>query len=262
MVKTKVFVGNLAFKTHENDLTREFEAAGKIANVHIITRGARSLGYGFVEMESEEEAQKAVQLLHKKNIDGREINVEVARPREEGPPRERLPRVPRAPRTQGPNDDNNAGGEQRPRARFPYRRPAQPRPEGGAPRDPRRGPPRPRPQGAAPREHIRIAGPHGLFVANLPFTVDDNKLSELFAGLNLKNAHVVRKRNNRSKGFGFVDFGNAEDQAKALQAVDKKNVEGRELIVKIAIPIAQKEQGAGSPAPQKDAAPAASPKAN
>jgi len=261
MVKTKVFVGNLAFRTAEADLTREFEAAGKVASAHIITRGSRSLGYGFVEMESEEEAQKAVQLLHKKPLDGREINVEVARPREEGAPREpRPPRPHRAPRegdnnaNQGPNaGNNNAGGERRPPRRFNNER--RPQQEGGAPRRGglRRGPPRPRPAGSAPP---RVTGPHGLFVANLPFTVDDSKLSELFAGLNLKSAYVVRKRNDRSKGFGFVEFNSADDQNKALQAVDKKNVEGRELVVKIAVPVVHHD----SPAPQKDAAPA--PKTN
>jgi len=46
---------------------------------------------------------------------------------------------------------------------------------------------------------------------------------------------VVVKRNQRSKGFGFVEFKNAEDQQKALQAMDKKEVAGRALIVKIAL---------------------------
>ncbi len=54
-------------------------------SANIITRGPqqRSLGYGFVEMESEEDANKAVQLLNKKEIDGRPVNVEVAKPRDE-----------------------------------------------------------------------------------------------------------------------------------------------------------------------------------
>lgn len=224
MVKTKVFVGNLAFRTRESDLTKEFEAAGKVASANIITRGNRSLGYGFVEMESEEEAKKAVELLHRKNLDGREINVEVARIRDENAPRP--PRVPRegAPRPDGGRYD---GG----------RSDSGPRPSRGRggssfrPANPRI---RPFPNNEpTPR---RVAGPHGLFIANLPFTVDDSKLSEIFAGLNIKSAHVVAKRNSRSKGFGFVEFDSAEDQQKALHATDKKVVEGRELTVKIAEP--------------------------
>jgi len=47
-------------------------------------------------------------------------------------------------------------------------------------------------------------------------------------------AHVVLNRNGRSKGFGFVEFGNPEDQAAAVSA-EKKTVDNRELIVKIAL---------------------------
>jgi len=297
MVRTKVFVGNLSFKTEESDLAKEFEVAGKVATANIISRGSRSLGYGFVEFESEEEAKKAVELLNKKQIDSREINVEVARPRDENaapaPRPPRAPRAPRAPRQAANTNTNNApaggavaaagadgqgaeGG--RPPRRAPRRpRTRRPRAEGtqnaaggaggegapkegaAAPRPRRERPPRqPKPEGErAPR----TASPNTLFVANLPFSVDDSGLSEIFAGLNLKSAHVVRKRNNRSKGFGFVEFNNPEDQAKALQAVDKKKVQERELIVKAALteaPAAAGEKAAVAPA----AGAASSPKPN
>jgi len=84
MVRTKVFVGNLSFQTKEAELAQEFGTAGKVISANIITRGPRSLGYGFVEMESEADADNAVKLLNKKEIGGRPINVEVAKPREEG----------------------------------------------------------------------------------------------------------------------------------------------------------------------------------
>jgi len=291
MVRTKVFVGNLSFKTQESDLAKEFEVAGKVATANIISRGSRSLGYGFVEFESEEEAKKAVELLNKKQIDSREINVEVARPRDENaapaprPPRgPRPPRVPRQPANNNGPAGSAAGGEGQAPADGPRRRPQRrnrpprgPRPEGSqnaagegapkqeggaAPRPRRERPPRqPKPEGErAPR----TASPNTLFVANLPFSVDDAGLSEIFAGLNLKSAHVVRKRNNRSKGFGFVEFNNAEDQTKALQAVDKKKVQERELIVKAAlteVPAAAGEKAA-APAAAAPAAAVSSPKPN
>lgn len=279
MVRTKVFVGNLSFKTQESDLAKEFEVAGKVATANIISRGSRSLGYGFVEFESEEEAKKAVELLNKKQIDSREINVEVARPRDENaapaPRPPRAPRAPRAPRQAANNNNAPAGGAgaagndgqapaegarrrpaRRPRTRRPRAEGAQsagegaPKQEGAAAPRPRRekAPRQPKPEGErAPR----TASPNTLFVANLPFSVDDTGLSEIFAGLNLKSAHVVRKRNNRSKGFGFVEFNNADDQAKALQAVDKKKVQERELIVKAALTEAPAAAG------EKAAAPAA-----
>jgi len=288
-----VFVGNLSFKTQEADLAKEFEVAGKVATANIISRGSRSLGYGFVEFETLEEANKAVELLNKKNIDTREINVEVARPRDENAPKEprapRPPRGPRAPRAPRQNQGNNAGsdagaegqqaqGEGAAPRRRPQRRTPRPRRapgaaaggegaaprEGGAPAAPRQRRPRaPRPEGErAPR----IAAPNTLFVANLPFGVDDTGLAEIFAGLNIKGAHVVRKRNNRSKGFGFVEFNNAEDQTKALTAVDKKKVSDRELIVKVAETQQKDAAGAASPKPTNNAgspAPvAAAPKTN
>lgn len=294
MGKTKVFVGNLSFKTQESDLAKEFEVAGKVATANIISRGSRSLGYGFVEFESEEEAKKAVELLNKKQIDSREINVEVARPRDENaapaprPPRARAPRAPRqaannngaapAPAGAGAAPGGAPQGEgQSPARRRPTRKPRTRRPlrpageagaqgegapkqEGAAPKPRRERPPRqPRPEGERPP---RTAAPNTLFVANLPFSVDDAGLSEIFAGLNLKTAHVVRKRNNRSKGFGFVEFNNPEDQAKALQAVDKKKVQERELIVKAAMTEAAGDKAA---APAAAAAPVAatnSPKPN
>jgi len=82
-VPTKVFVGNLSFKTRDADLARAFEAAGKVTAANIITRGPRSLGYGFVELSSAEEAEQAIIKLNKSDLDGRQINVEIARPREQ-----------------------------------------------------------------------------------------------------------------------------------------------------------------------------------
>jgi RNA recognition motif-containing protein len=71
-------------------------------------------------------------------------------------------------------------------------------------------------------------------VANLPFAVDDAELTNIFKEFNPVSAHVVVKRNGRSKGFGFVEFKTADEQQKALGAVDKKEVQGRALVVRVA----------------------------
>lgn len=246
MVRTKVFVGNLSFKTQERELAKEFEVAGRVVGANIITRGSRSLGYGFVEMESEEEARKSVELLSKKLIDGREINVEVARPRDETPKPAGSPAVAGSPSGEGAAAPRRRrappGG---PRRRF-RRRPsgeAEPRAEGeGAPAAtngsaaPRtRRAPRPRPPKTDADRAPRTPSSTTLFVTNLPFSVDDAGLSKLFAEFNAKSSHVVRKRNDRSKGFGFVEFNNAEDQQKALAAMDKKAIDGRSIVVKVAL---------------------------
>lgn len=79
-----------------------------------------------------------------------------------------------------------------------------------------------------------------LFVANLGFSVDDAALSELFttAGINVVSARVVRRRwgqPRRSKGYGFVDVGSEEQQTKAIELLQGKEVGGREIAVKVAV---------------------------
>jgi len=74
-----------------------------------------------------------------------------------------------------------------------------------------------------------------LFVANLPFQLEDEGLKALFKEQKVTKAHVVKNRNGRSKGFGFVEFDNEVDQKAALEASAKLSAEGRELIVKIAL---------------------------
>jgi len=84
MAPTKVFVGNLSFKINDSELADHFQPF-QVVSVHIITRGPRSLGYGFIELESEEQAQNAINVMNKKAIEGREINVELAKPRQTTP---------------------------------------------------------------------------------------------------------------------------------------------------------------------------------
>jgi len=82
-----------------------------------------------------------------------------------------------------------------------------------------------------------------LFVANLPFKMDDDQFAKVFkdATLAYKSAHVVKnQRSGRSKGFGFVEFENEQDQQKALTAINKKVVDERELVVKVALAEQQK----------------------
>ncbi|RKP04827.1 putative RNA-binding protein, partial [Thamnocephalis sphaerospora] len=76
----KVFVGNISFATTEDQLKEFFAPAGTVIQAKVITRGTRSLGYGFVAFEKAEQCDTAVEKLNKKELDGREINVEVAKP--------------------------------------------------------------------------------------------------------------------------------------------------------------------------------------
>jgi RNA recognition motif-containing protein len=78
-----------------------------------------------------------------------------------------------------------------------------------------------------------------LYVGNLPFSVDDAKLKELFSSFGeIEEANViVNKFSGRSKGFGFVTFKNDDDGNKAISEMNEKEVEGRALKVNEAKPM-------------------------
>ena len=84
-MNNKLFVGNLSFNTTENDLQDAFAAHGTVieANLMVDRMTSRPRGFGFVTMSSPEEAQKAIEALNGKEMDGRALTVNIAKPREE-----------------------------------------------------------------------------------------------------------------------------------------------------------------------------------
>ena len=86
-MSTKLFVGNLSFNATENDLQDAFAAYGTVVEANLMMDRAtgRPRGFGFVTMSTPEEAQKAIAGLNGKEVDGRALTVNVARPREERP---------------------------------------------------------------------------------------------------------------------------------------------------------------------------------
>ncbi|KAI9363493.1 RNA-binding domain-containing protein [Zopfochytrium polystomum] len=334
----KVFAGNLAFATSENDLKEIFSKAGTVVNAIVISRHNRSLGYGFISFATEDEAKKAVELLDKTEVAGRALNVEHVKPRAPGekPATEKPPRAPRANRrkksttsegdaaatdgaataTEGEKTEKGEKSE-KPKRKFRNRRRSgaasgeegaaariddAPAPEGAAGeegakapkktrkrRQPRRSSTAEGGEGAAAgtvsdaagekparqrrpraRSQPTPADPNAppaelsktlLFVANLPFKVDDEKLAEIFKGFSVTSAKVITLRNGRSKGFGFVEVANEEEQQKVLNDLKNVQVEGRELVIRVAH--ASSELGrdgaaaAATPAAPAAAAPAA-----
>ena len=81
-----IFVGSLPFSIEEADLRESFEAYGAVDSVKIITDKftGRSKGFGFVEMENDAEAEKAIQELNGASVDGRTIVVNKSEPKPEG----------------------------------------------------------------------------------------------------------------------------------------------------------------------------------
>ncbi len=84
---TRLYVGNLSFHTTDAALQQHFSQAGTVTSVNLIMDKftGRSRGFAFVEMANDADAQKAVEQLHDKELDGRALRINEARPREERP---------------------------------------------------------------------------------------------------------------------------------------------------------------------------------
>ena len=103
-----LFVGNMSFQTTEGDLRALFEPFGQVARVHIAMdrETGRSRGFAFVEMPNDAEAAAAMQGLDGKDLGGRNLKVNEARPKEASS-------GPRGPRSGGPGGDRGGSGSGR-----------------------------------------------------------------------------------------------------------------------------------------------------
>ncbi|MDT4966026.1 MAG: hypothetical protein QOJ64_763 [Acidobacteriota bacterium] len=81
----KLYVGNLAFQTSSDDLQQLFSQAGTVESASVVEdrETGRSRGFGFVEMATSEDGQKAIEQFNGKEFNGRNLNVNEARPRED-----------------------------------------------------------------------------------------------------------------------------------------------------------------------------------
>ncbi len=102
-----LFVGNMSFQTTAEDLRALFEPFGQLARVHVATdrETGRARGFGFVEMPNDAEAAKAIAALDGKDVGGRNLKVNEARPKSESG----APRGPRSGSGSG-GDRGNSGG--------------------------------------------------------------------------------------------------------------------------------------------------------
>src|SRR5271170_272005 len=100
-----LFVGNMSFQTNESDLKTLFAPFGQVARVHIVMdrETGKARGFAFVEMPNDDEAAKAVAGLDGKELNGRNLKVNEARPKE----------VSRSPRPQGGGGNRGGGGGNR-----------------------------------------------------------------------------------------------------------------------------------------------------
>lgn len=108
MQKKNLFIGSLAYATTDDSLREFFEQVAPVSSAKVISDrdSGRSKGFGFVEFEDDANNQKAIDELNGKELDGRSITVNEARPREERPRRD----------FGGNNDRGNGGGSFRQRS--------------------------------------------------------------------------------------------------------------------------------------------------
>lgn len=88
-MEKRIYVGNLSYNTTEDELRSLFEEAGTVVSCQLMLDKftSRSRGFAFVEMETAEEAEQAVDMLHNKAVDGRNLRINIAKPLEERAPR-------------------------------------------------------------------------------------------------------------------------------------------------------------------------------
>lgn len=88
-MSSKLYVGNLSYSVRDDDLLQQFSSFGQVQSAKVMMERdtGRSKGFGFVEMSSSQEAEAAIQGMHGKNMGGRDLTVNIARPMEARPPR-------------------------------------------------------------------------------------------------------------------------------------------------------------------------------
>ncbi|GAB5589730.1 hypothetical protein Unana1_04630 [Umbelopsis nana] len=242
----QVFVGNLPFKTTEEDLIKFFEVAGKVEKASIVTRGRRSLGYGFVSFETQEDASKAAKELDKKEFGTRQVNVEIAKPqavngtpkpRAHGPSKRRPRREHKEENADAVRTSADASVEDKEIAEAldDAEKPAVSKSKSTKKRAPRKQQPKApaRIDGATRGEPSKTT----LFVGNLPFATDDDGLKDILKNYRVKSAHVVKRKTGRSKGFGFVEMEDEAEQQKVLDELKTVTVDGREVSIKVSVSV-------------------------
>ncbi|ORX91036.1 hypothetical protein K493DRAFT_229056, partial [Basidiobolus meristosporus CBS 931.73] len=207
-VGCKVFVGNLSFQTTEEGLKSFFAVAGKVLKTSVITRGTRSLGYGFGFYESEKEAEEAVKQLGKKELGDRVINVEeVSQANTE---------------VLDYNQTTNDSYHDRYRGRGRRR---------GSTRGRRFGSDR---GGLASQPHLRKPSKTTVFVSNLTYSYGNVELQNLFQGYKIVSSHVAYMKSDRSEGFGLVEFADEAEQQCALANNANMHIDEHDISVKVA----------------------------
>ncbi|EDR24054.1 29 kDa ribonucleoprotein B, chloroplast precursor, putative [Entamoeba dispar SAW760] len=202
---TKIYVSNLSFQTKQEEMEKYFAVFGKIKSCILMTQRGHSKGFGFVEYETEEETKKAL-AANDLEFMGRKLHIQIAQPLKE-------------------HKENHRHYERR----FKYsRRGISRRYFNRKEKDYQHD------TNDNKTEENNELSETLLFIRNLSYSINDKKLKELFAKYEPKEAIVVSyKKGSRifSKGFGFVEVSNKEQQNAAIIEFNNFEIDGRKIIV-------------------------------
>ncbi|KIX97990.1 uncharacterized protein Z520_06069 [Fonsecaea multimorphosa CBS 102226] len=273
----RLYIGNLAYATTEAELKQFFSGYDvESTSIPVNPRTNRPVGYAFVDLKSAEEAEKAIENLSGKEILERKVSVQVARKPDQATTPEGAAEGADAERKR--SSGRGRGG--RGRGRGGRGRGGVRGAEGGSPAtdlaenplpltdvtaeankatpaaDAKSRTPRPPKQRGPPEDGIPSTTK--VMVANLPYDLSEEKLKELFAAYQPSSAKIAlrpiprfmvkklaaRNEPRKGRGFGFVTLASEEMQKKAVEEMNGKQIEGREIAVKVAIDSPGKEDGA------------------
>ncbi|KAJ9271170.1 hypothetical protein DTO212C5_2828 [Paecilomyces variotii] len=292
----RLYIGNLAYATTEGELKEFFKNYTiESTSIPVNPRTNRPVGYAFVDLATAHEAQNAIQELSGKEILERKVSVQVARKPEpaeakaegavsggegasgnegrkrgsgrgRGRGRGRGGRFGRGGRQQQQQngehaEPTNVPGQVAPLTEVTNENQAE------APKDVK---PRGRSQKQRGPPEDGIPSKTKVMVANLPYDLSEEKLKELFAAYEPVSAKIAlrpiprfmvkklqaRNEPRKGRGFGFVTLGSEALQQKAVEEMNGKEIEGREIAVKVAIDSPGKEDDANAAAPADAQAPA------
>ncbi|KIW71107.1 hypothetical protein PV04_03312 [Phialophora macrospora] len=273
----RLYIGNLAYATTEAELKQFFSGYDvESTSIPVNPRTNRPVGYAFVDLKTSEEAEKAISNLSGQEILERKVSVQLARKPEHGSGTEGA--------GEGTEENKRSSGRGRGRGRGRGGRGrggARNTTEGGAQEttdfaenplpltdvtadankaapasDAKSRTPRPPKQRGPPEDGIPSTTK--VMVANLPYDLSEEKLKELFAAYEPSSAKIAlrpiprfmvkklaaRNEPRKGRGFGFVTLASEEMQQKAVEEMNGKQIEGREIAVKVAIDSPGKEDGA------------------
>jgi len=273
----RLYIGNLAYATTEAELKQFFSGYDvESTSIPVNPRTNRPVGYAFVDLKTSEEAEKAISNLSGQEILERKVSVQLARKPDHGSGTEGV-----VEGAEGAENRRSAGrGRGRGRGRGGRGRGGA-RGEGAAEGttdiaetplpltdvtaeankaapagDAKARTPRPPKQRGPPEDGIPSTTK--VMVANLPYDLSEEKLKELFAAYEPSSAKIAlrpiprfmvkklaaRNEPRKGRGFGFVTLASEEMQQKAVEEMNGKQIEGREIAVKVAIDSPGKEDGA------------------